>query len=141
MIKGKQDMIDCVTALAHAKNKQDITKSLEIYHDDVELITPAFSANAYGRKQVERQLQYFFRLFPDYHITVSEFSKQGKALHALGLVKLTPNTITGMARSVTIPASMTFEFSGRSIIKEIFNIDLHLLAEKAGIPLDELISS
>ena len=141
MTMSEQEMIDCATALAHAKNNQDTAKALSIYHPDIELITPAFSAHGRGRDEVRRQLRYFFRLFPDYDVQISNFTRNGDALLADGLVKVTPNTASGAAQTAIVPASMTFEFADGAIRKEVFDIDLALLAHRAEVSFDELLSS
>lgn len=141
MPMNKKDMIALVTALAHAKSQQNITEALEIYHPDVEMITPAFSAHARGREEVGRQLGYFFRLFPDYAVAISSYTKADDTLLADGIVTVTPNTASGTAQTAEVPVSMIFEFKDHTISKETFNIDLLLVAEKAGIPLNELLGS
>lgn len=139
MIMEKQDMINCVTALAKAKNEQNVVGSLKIYHCDAELIAPSFSAHARGRNELERSLQYFFYLFPDYHVAVSNYVETDTGLRAQGSIKVTPNTVKGKAKTVTIPASMAFEFADNAIIKETFNIDLLLLTKKADINIADLV--
>jgi len=138
MLMKKQDMINCVTALAKAKNEQDVAGALKIYHFDAELVAPTFSAHARGRNELERSLQYFFHLFPDYHVAVSDYVETDTGLHAQGFIKVTPNTVKGKAKTATIPASMAFEFADNAIIKETFNIDLSLLAKKTGLDIEDL---
>lgn len=138
---SKQRMIDYVTALARAKSNQDIAGALIIYHPEIELITPAFSSHGCGRSEVRRQLRYFFRLFPDYDVHVTNFAKDGNVLFAEGVVKVTPDTANGTAQTASVPVSMKFEFADGAIRKEVFNIDLALLAQRAGISLNDLLSS
>lgn len=141
MTISEQEMIQYVTALARAKSNQDIAGALSIYHPEVELITPAFSAHGRGRDEVDRQLRYFFRLFPDYEIEVTHFVKRDNALRVDGVVKVTPDTANGTAQTATVPVSMKFEFADDAIRKEVFNINLALLVQRAGISLNDLLSS
>lgn len=141
MTMNKKDMIACVTALAQAKSKQNIAAALEVYHRDVEMITPAFKAHARGREETGRQLRYFFHLFPDYAVTVTSYTKAADTLLAHGIVKVTPNTASGTALTAEVSVAMAFEFRDDTISKETFNIDLQLVAVMAGIPPDELLGS
>jgi len=136
---NKHEMIACVTALADAKNCQNIPRILEIYHPAVEMITPAFASHAYGRAETSRQLGYFFRLFPDYTVSVSDYTQKADVLLANGIVTMTPNTTNGTARNAKVRVTMAFEFKDNAISKEIFNIDLAEVAAQAGILLDDLL--
>jgi len=141
MSPSKKDKIAYVTALAEAKNNQNIARALEIYHENIEMIAPAFSAHARGRQQTGQQLEYFFRLFPDYSVRVSRYEEDGDVLMAFGFVSVTPHTVKGAAQLVEVPASMAFDFKDKAISREVFNIDLALVAERAGITLDDLLGA
>ncbi|MBL4790985.1 MAG: nuclear transport factor 2 family protein [Kordiimonadaceae bacterium] len=141
MPMNKKEMIACVTALAQAKSRQNIAEALEVYHPDVEMITPAFAAHARGREETGRQLGSFFKLFPDYAVAISSYTKAEDILLADGIVTVTPNTKSGTAKTAKVPVTMVFEFKDNTISKETFNIDLELVSEAAGIPLSELLGS
>ncbi|MBL4791050.1 MAG: nuclear transport factor 2 family protein [Kordiimonadaceae bacterium] len=98
MPMNKKEMIACVTALAQAKSRQNIAEALEVYHPDVEMITPAFAAHARGREETGRQLGSFFKLFPDYAVAISSYTKAEDILLADGIVTVTPNTKSGTGR-------------------------------------------
>ena len=139
MPMSKQEMIDCVAALAHAKSRQDIPTALEIYHPEIEMISPAFAAHACGRDETGRQLGYFFQLFPDYAVRISDYTQEADSLLAAGFVTVTPNTASGTGHRAAVHATMSFEFKDNAISKEIFNIDLAEVAAQARIPLAELL--
>jgi len=133
-------MIELVTELAEAKSRQHIEQALAIYHEDIELITPSFESHGRGRAEVHKQLVFFFRLFPDYDVEVSEYSNNDGVLLAEGRVKVTPNTAAGKAQTARVPVFMEFHFEDDAIRKEVFNWDLSLVASRAGITESDLLS-
>lgn len=83
-------MLHQVTALAHAKSRQNIEASLGIYHEDVELITPSLNAHGVGAARVRQQLEVFFNTFPDYQVTLEQHAFNDNLLLAMGQVTVTP---------------------------------------------------
>ncbi len=55
---------------ASAKSHQDVAAALAVCHEDFELESLGFGLVAHGRKECERQLEVFFRIFPDYSVAV-----------------------------------------------------------------------
>ena len=135
-------MLEQVTALAQAKNQQDIESSLGIYHQDAELITPSLNAHGIGAAQVRQQLELFFNVFPDYKVTLEQHAFNGNLLLATGQVTVTPTLSPAISNkplpTVTVPVFIEFHFKDGKITKEVFHLDIEHIYKKSGLTKQSL---
>ena len=131
-------MRNIVDTLAKVKSKQDIQAALEVYHPQAKLITVGLNAEAQGRLEIEQQLNVFYKLFPDYHVELSQVACNTQVLLATGNIYVTPTLPNQQCKAVKQQASFSFEFKDNKIVKEVFYLDFSQLCNKAGISQKQL---
>lgn len=135
---NQAQMLALTCELASVKSQQDIQAALNIYHPDIELISPSFDSLSRGTAETEKNLQVFFALFPDYHVTLTEHACKGAMMLATGQVSLTPKIPGYPCPKVTVPVFLELHFKDERIVKETFFLDAGLICKRAGITLDHL---
>jgi ketosteroid isomerase-like protein len=130
--------LSLVTELARVKSQQDIAAALEIYHRDVEIISPSFNAHAKGQAEVVQQLQLFFGLFPDYSVSLDQHAVNGNVLLATGQVSVTLNAQNKVCPCIQVPVFIEFHIRDERIAKEVFYLDAGLVCKKSGVSAEEL---
>lgn len=126
-------MLALTAELARVKSRQDTAAALDIYHPDIELVSPGFDAISHGRAEAAKSLTLFFTLFPDYRVTLIHHACNGPMMLASGEATLTPAIPGDPCQSVTVPVFIEFHFRDKHISKETFSLDLGLICKKAGI--------
>ena len=136
------DMQALVAKLAQAKNQQNITAALEIYHPQIELITPSLNVQGVGQYQARQQLEVFFNVFPDYAVTLEQHAFNENLMLATGQVTLTPTLSRLFSEktfpTVTVPVFIEFYFKDEKIIKEVFHLDIEHIFKKSGLTKQDL---
>ena len=132
------EMLTLTNELAHVKSQQNIAAALNIYHPDIELISPSFESVSRGITAVEKSMHIFFTLFPDYCVTLGDYAIKGQMMLAIGEVSLTPQIPEQHCPRVTVPVFIEFQFKDQRIIKETFFLDAGLICKQAGISPDQL---
>jgi SnoaL-like domain len=131
-------MVSLVADLAKMKSEQNTAAALDIYHPEVVLQSPGFGALAKGGKEVERQLNLFFALFPDYEVTLTQQAFNDEVLLATGVVSITLNSPTKACQRIQVPVFMEFHFLNEKISKEVFFLDASMVCRKSGVSADDL---
>ncbi len=134
---NEKEMKALVNELARVKSEQNVLAALEIYHPEVELISPSFEAAAVGCEEVEKQLGLFFLLFPDYQVTLEDYAINGLLMLATATVTLSVHIPGKTTPKITIPVFLEFHFSDNRISKEVFHMDAGLICRRSGISEDE----
>ena len=127
------EMLALTRELARVKSRQNIKAALTLYHPNIELNSPGFESISRGAAAVEKNLQVFFALFPDYRVTLADYACKGPMLLATGEVCVTPQIPGHPCPQVTVPVFLELLFEGERIIKEIFFLDVGLVCKRAGI--------
>jgi ketosteroid isomerase-like protein len=135
---NQTDALALATELARVKSEQNVAAALDIYHPEVELISPSFNAQAKGRKEVEQQLQLFFGLFPDYSVSLEQHAVNGNVLLATGQVSVTLNAQDQVCPRIQVPVFIEFHIRDERIAKEVFYLDAGLVCKKSGVSAEEL---
>lgn len=133
-MKNEEEMVELVADLAIAKNQQNITAALEIYHPEIELVVPGSDSYAKGRAEVGIQLEIFFKIFPDYTASVDQYAFNKTMMLATGQVCLTPDISRKKCPRIQLPVFFEFEFRDNKISREVFVLDMGMVCKKAGIP-------
>ncbi len=133
-----EQMHALASELARVKSEQNIAAALAIYHPDIELQVPSIELVHRGTAAVERGLQIFFVLFPDYQIGLHKVAYQGATLLATGQVSLTPCVPAHTCPRISMPVFLELEFRDARIHRETFFLDVGLLCRRAGITADQL---
>jgi len=127
-----------VARLAQVKSEQNIPAALDIYHPNAELISPSFQSTAEGSKQIQQQLEIFFRLFPDYEVSLDQQAINGHVMLASGQVRLTPQIPDKVCPQIQLGVFIEFHFHQERISREIFHLDAGLICKKSAISIEEL---
>ena len=126
-------------AYACAKSEQDIGAALALCSEDFVLETVPLGLAARDRKDAERQLELFFRAFPDYAIEADGIAAENGAVACWGAVRQTfrgaflGNPPTG--RSARLPFVSVFEARNARLVRERYFFDLASLCDQIGLPL------
>lgn len=132
------EMLALASELAGVKSRQDIAAALAIYHPDIELVSPSFESISQGAAEVQRSLQVFFTLFPDYRVSLVEHACKGAMMLATGQVSVTPQIPGHSCPRVTVPVFLELHFEDKRIVKETFFLDAGLVCKRAGITPEQL---
>ena len=139
---SQSKMLTLVTDLALAKSQQDIETALDIYHPQVELITPSLNAKGMGTEQARQQLELFFNVFPDYTVSLDQHAFNDNLMLAFGTVSVTPTIAPAITQKqfekVIVPVFIEFHFKDGKISKEVFNLDYGHIFKKSGLTKQEL---
>ncbi len=131
-----------VNELARVKSEQNITAALDIYHPQVELITPSLNARGVGSQQARQQLEVFFNVFPDYAVTLSQHAFNDNLMLATGQVTVTPTLSPPLSKktfpTVTVPVFIEFHFKDEKICKEVFHLEIEHIFKKSGLTNQDL---
>lgn len=76
----QEQMLALVAQLARVKSQGDIEAALAIYHPEIELSWPALGSITRGTDAVRNGLERFFRVFPDYRISLTSSRMEGDVL-------------------------------------------------------------
>jgi len=131
-------MLSLVSELAKAKSEQNILAALAIYHPEIEIVSPSFSAVAKGREAVAQQLNVFFSLFPDYEVSLEQHAVNENVMLATGQVAVTANIPGRECPRIRLPVFIEFHFRENRISKEVFYLDAGMVCKKSGIAPDHL---
>ena len=131
-------MLDLTNELARVKSQQNIAAALDIYHPDIELISPSFDSISRGYTETLKNLQVFFTLFPDYQVRLGDYAINGPMLLATGEVSVTPLIPGHPCPKVTVPVFLEFHFKDERIVKETFFLDVGMICKRANITLGQL---
>ena len=131
-------MLDLTNELARVKSQQNITAALDIYHPNIELVSPSFESISRGRTETEKNLQVFFALFPDYQVRLCDYAINESMLLATGEVSVTPFISGHPCPKVTVPVFLEFHFKDERIVKEIFFLDVGMICKRANIKPEQL---
>jgi len=134
-------MLSLVTELADVKSRQDIAAALAIYHPDIELISPSFNSDIKGGVDVGQQLAVFFKLFPDYEVSLDQYAANEKVMLATGQVSVTANIPGKNCPRIQLPVFIEFHFHESRISKEVFYLDAGLVCKKSGITPEDLANA
>ncbi len=127
-----------VSELTRVKSEQNVLAALAIYHPEVELISPSFGATAVGSEEVHKQLELFFLMFPDYHVTLEHYAINGPLMLATATVTLSAHIPGKTTPQITLPVFLEFHFRDNRISKEVFHLDAGLVCSRSGISVAEL---
>lgn len=131
-------MFALTSKLARVKSQQNIAAALAIYHPDIELVAPSFGSVSRGVDAAKKNMHVFFRLFPDYYVTLTDYACKGEMMLVVGEVSVTPHIVGHQCPRVTVPVFIEFRFKDERIIKEIFFLDAGLICKQAGITPEQL---
>jgi ketosteroid isomerase-like protein len=65
--------IALIEAYSAAKSRQDINAALALCSEDFSLYADAFGTTAHGQRNVRKQLEVFFDIFPDFNAQLNGF--------------------------------------------------------------------
>lgn len=126
-------------AYAAAKSEQDVAAALSLCSEDFVLDTVPLGLAAKDRKDAERQLEAFFRAFPDYTIESDGIAAEGAAVACWGAVRQTfRGSFLGQAptgKSARVPFVSVFEARNGKLARERYHFDLASLCDGLGLPL------
>ncbi len=124
---------------AGAKSEQDVAAALSLCSEDFVLETVPLGLAARDRKDAERQLELFFRSFPDYAIEADGIAAENGAVVCWGAVRQTfGGPFLGFAptgRSARLPFVSVFEGRNGRLTRERYFFDLASLCDQIGLPL------
>jgi steroid delta-isomerase-like uncharacterized protein len=131
-----------VETYARAKSRADAAGALAVCHDDFELETLAFGLTSRGKAETAQQLEAFFRVFPDYGVTLEGLTSGEAGVGCWGTVRMTmQGDLPGIAatgKRAELPFFCVFTFRDGLLAKERFFFDLAAFCEGIGVRLDEL---
>lgn len=132
-------MAQLVADYATAKSQQDIDAALQVCDESFWMFTDAFNVTAKGQAQVRMQLEYFFRAFPDYAVTLDGFGSNEYAYTCWGHLSMTlRGKFAGFAptgKTARLPFVCVFTFKGQKLASERFFFCPEALCEQLGISL------
>lgn len=139
----QEQKLALVAQLAQAKSQGDVEAALAIYHPEVELSWPSLGAITRGTEAVRQALELFFRVFPDYRISLTSSHMAGDVLMADAQATLTPHTGAGAGagRTVSLPVRLEFHFSQERVRKEVFELNHDQLLALAGVSLPDFVQA
>lgn len=122
-----------VSELARVKSEQNVLAALAIYHTEAELLSPSFGATAVGSEEIHTQLALFFRIFPNYQVTLEQYATKGSLMLASATATLSANIPGKTTPKIKLPVFLEFHFSEGRISKEVFHLDAGLICRRSGI--------
>lgn len=137
----QEQMLALVAQLARVKSQGDIEAALAIYHPEIELSWPALGSITRGTDAVRNGLERFFRVFPDYRISLTSSRMEGDVLMVGAQATLTPHVGAEAGRTVSLPVLLAFHFSQGRVRKEVFELNVDQLLEQAGISLPDFVQA
>jgi hypothetical protein len=137
----QEQKLALVAQLARVKSQGDVEAALAIYHPEVELSWPSLGSMARGTEAVRQGLETFFRVFPDYRISLTSSCMAGEVLMADAQATLTPHVGAGAGRTVSLPVQLEFHFSQERVRKEVFELNRDQLLALAGISLPDFVQA
>lgn len=128
-----------VSAYASAKSRQDIDAALGVCDDAFQLYTDAFGVTARGQAQARVQLQYFFRAFPDYAVTLEGSGCNGYGYSCWGQLSMTMRGRFGgfapTGRTARLPFICVFTFRAGKLAGERFYFSQRDLCTQLHLPV------
>lgn len=137
----QEQKLALVAQLAQAKSQGDVEAALAIYHPEVELSWPSLGAMTRGTEAVRQGLETFFRVFPDYRISLTSSRMAGEVLMADAQATLTPHVGAEVGRTVSLPVRLEFHFSQERVRKEVFGLNHDQLLALAGVSLPDFVQA
>lgn len=137
----QEQKLAMVAQLARVKNQGDVEAALAIYHPEVELSWPSLGSIARSTAAVRQGLERFFRVFPDYRISLTSSRMEGEVLMADAQATLTPHVGAGVGRTVSLPVLLEFHFSQDRIRKEVFELNVDQLLALTGVSLPDFVQA
>jgi len=131
-----------VRLYASAKSHQDVAAALAVCHENFELESIGFGLASRDRKESERQLEVFFRIFPDYSVELEGMAENEEAVSCWGRARLRFGGemfgIEPTQRRAELPVACVFDFDGGLLRRERFYFDLSSLCEQIGAPVEKV---
>jgi ketosteroid isomerase-like protein len=126
---------------ARAKSRADVAGALAVCHEDFELETLAFGLTSHGKTETAQHLEAFFRIFPDYGVTLDGLTTGEAGVGCWGTARMTmQGDLPGIAatgKRVELPFFCAFTFRDGLLASERFFFDLAAFCEGLGIRLDQ----
>jgi len=133
-------MLRLATRLAAAKSRQNIDDALAVCHSEMLLETPAIGSVVRGTVDYKEALSRFFRVFPDYEVSLHRHLTDGETLVCWGEARMTMTGdrfgVTPSGRRATLPVLIEFGFKDDLIASERFHYDLSVLCSQSGVSTD-----
>ena len=127
-----------VTRYAAAKSRQDVDAALDCCTQDMLLYTEGFHVTARGAANVRRQLDYFFKVFPDYGVVLDGSAINDYGLVCWGAVRMTMKGRIGFwaptGRTMALPFFCLFTFDGGKLASEKFFFSQEQMCRQLGLP-------
>jgi len=119
-----------------------VDAALSLCSEDFSIETVAFGIKSQDRKQTGQQLGLFFRIFPDYAVTLEGFATGAGRIACWGRARMTfggdflGQRATG--KTAELPVFCVFVCEGGVLRSERFFFDLASLCEQIGVPVADL---
>lgn len=123
-----------------AKGQQDVAAAMLLCHPDFVLDAAPFRMASADRDATVLQLAAFFAAFPDFRPDIEGLLAGGGAAACWGQVRMTQDgPLLGFpagGRTARLPFFSAFEFKDGLLSKETFHLDLALLCDQLGLPVE-----
>jgi len=133
-----QAMEDIVAEYAAAKSRQNTEAALKVCTHDFTLYTEAIYSTATGQADVRRQLNYLFKVFPDYHVDLEGSAGNNYGYTCWGTARMTMKRRIGpwtaTQRTTQLPFFCLFTFRDEQIASEKFFFSRDAMAQQLGLP-------
>lgn len=137
-----KEAVEIVERLAQAKNRQDITAAVGVYHPDAVLESPSLGSHYVGA-EVEGAVTAWFGFAPDYEVRLDGSALDGDTLCCWGEIAFTPAHTFGRAvpngNRVSVPVFILFRFRDGHVIWESFHFDVAGVARQCGVDATALV--
>ena len=145
-VKSKLTNAEVLDNLAVAKSAQNLEEALKWSHSEMVIEIPSFDAIATGKAQVRSLLEMFFKIFPDYKVSLTNsWTSEDGRIAIWGEISA---TLTGNFKGhkpngtrVTVPVFMLFGFRDQTVDYEMFYLDFGIMCRAAGVPLDAAVAT
>ncbi|MBX3023517.1 nuclear transport factor 2 family protein [bacterium] len=128
-----------VEGYARAKCRADVDGALAFCHPDFQLETVGFGLASRDRAETAAHLRAFFRVFPDYGVTVDEMTFAARAVACWGTARMTMRgdlpAVPASGRTASLPFVSTFAVADGLLVGERFFFDLATLCDQLGVSL------
>ncbi|MGF6757443.1 nuclear transport factor 2 family protein [Paraburkholderia sp. GAS42] len=145
-IAGKQlTNAEVLAKLGAAKSRQDLDEAMRLYHPEMVLDIPCFDGVYKGETNLRNILTTFFKIFPDYSVSLDNQWEHNGHILVLGKISV---TLTGEfeghkanGKRVTVPVFMDFTFRDERCDYELFLFDAASVCRAAAVPTDAFVRS
>lgn len=137
-----ETMFARVAELGAAKSRQDVTAAMLVQHDDMVLDVPPLGARIEGKPANGAALNGFFKIFPDYAVTLEGHARADEELICWGQVRMTLSSnrygVDPTGKTARFPAFFRFMFRDGLIVREYFLWDLAEACAQWGVSTDRV---